>query len=280
MKLTTLDPELINFKSNLLALTSNEDQILLDNCAVSIPAGSQAIFACRDYMELYGAKINGEHAIEIIEDYADFEFLFHKAMELYDKKDNYITGLKMILGADSASKKIVLGYRPLVMKRAKVVSSSTITPINSYNIAAEGLVFMYNPTKLPGERFEAFADYSVYTKEYADKFYIRRNKSEINPTKYIPDVDTDSAIFSFQEIFTMIDDNSPEKKTLIFNCMVEDYDPVATRRNSFILSPNIIPTLNKSFDSAKNMYTDLAHLCPPNCNQPLKYKIKPNSSNP
>jgi len=275
MKLTTLDPEVTNFRTNLLALTSNEDQIFLDNCIVSIPEGSEAIFACNQYMELYGAKIKGEIPVETIEDYADFEFLFHKAMELYDKKDNYITGLKLILGSDSASKKIVLGYRPLVMKRGLISYPTESMSIKSYNIAKEGSFFMYKPTNLPGKRFEPVSDYSSYTIEYSEKFYISRTKSDIFPKKYIYDVDTNTVIFSFQEIFTMIDDNSPEKKTLIFNCMVDDHEPVATKRNSFILSPNILPTLNKSLDSAKNMYTDLAHLCPPNCNQPLRYYIKP-----
>lgn len=274
MKLTTLDTEIINFRANLLDLTSNEDHLFLYNCPVSVSEGSEAILASHEYMELYYAKIHGEEPVEIIEDYTDLVSMFNKAMTLYNKQENYVTGLKMVLGADSSSKKIVLGYRPLLMQRAAIVFSNGGVNINSYNIVNEGSFFIYKPANDPGERFEAISDFSSYTKEYSLKFRIRRNKSEIAPTPYIQDVDTDAVIFSFQEIFTMIDDNSPEKKTLIFNSIVEDHDHVATIRNSLILSPNIVPTLNKSFVSTKNMYSDLAHLCPPNCKAPLMYRLK------
>lgn len=276
MKTENLNPEIATLQTNLLSLTSKEDSIFLENCPVDLVKGSLSIFAFHSHIRLNNMPVNGAIPAEVIEDNTKFADLFAEVMKLYNQQANYITGVRIILGVNPDFTKIVLGYKPLLMVKGEVLTATPSTKMNCYNIAKEGPIFIYayDPDAKEKKFVPAPEDYTQYIQNYVDKIDIRRHDIEIDPTDYIPNVDTGSVIFSFQEIFSMIDDNAPEKKTLIFNCMVSDHEHVATKRNSLIMSPNIYPTtFEKARTTFKNMYSDLAHLCPPNCTS-LKYKLK------
>lgn len=277
MKTENLNPEEAILQTSLLSLTSKEDQIFLESCPVDLVKGSLSIFAFQSYIRLNNIPVNGAIPAEVIEDNTKFAGLFAEAMKLYNQQANYITGFQIILGVNSNFTKIVLGYKPLLLVKEAVISATATTKINAYTIAKNGPIHIYGYDSVSKETkfIPAPADYTQYIQNYADKIDVRRHDVETDPTDYMAGVDTNSVIFSFQEVFSMIDANAPEKRALIFHCMVSDHNPVATKRNSLIMSPNIYPTTyEKALTTFKNMYSDLAHLCPPNCNQPLQYQIK------
>ena len=255
---------------NLFSFIPAEDEINLKRCVVAPSEASEEIFAVNRYLRLYDEVINGSTPAEIIKDASKFVKLYTEAMKLYNNEPNYITALRIKLTADDDIIRLI--YQPILLLRYMVLNEAE--KIVPYNVAAEGGSFIYDTVSRDFVSMPTI--FNTYPAKYKANMSILRNDDDDNETYtgYIQGIDTESVIFSFQEISTMISDNPTAKRFFIFNC-IKNYsnDPVAPIKNSLILSPNLYPNDSHGITPFYNMYGNLAHLCPPNCNT-FFYKLK------
>lgn len=256
-----------NQLGDLFPFIPAENEINLKRCVVDRSEASEEIFAVNHYLRLYDEVINGSTPVEIIKDASKFVKLYTEAMKLYNNEPNYITALRIRLTADEDIIRLV--YQPILLLRSTVLNEAE--KIVQYNIAAEGNDFIYDNASRDFIPMPAI--FNTYPAKYKANMSIIRNEEE-NHTRYIQGIDTEAVIFSFQEISTMISDNPAAKRFFIFNC-IKTYsnDPVASIRNSLMLSPNLYPGDSQGIGPFYKMYGNLAHLCPPNCNT-FFYKLK------
>lgn len=256
-----------NTNGSNLFLVANEDKIYLDRCAVDNSQASNEIYEVNKYLKLDENIVNGASPVEIIKDATKFETLYNNAMSLYTNEVNFLTALRIKLGWDGDYIKLI--YQPILTIRTSVLSVDE--KIAKYDLIKEGNNFVYD--LISKDFIVASQDQMNYIQNYKSNMKILRNYADEIHTKYIQGVDTEYVTFTFNEIQDMITDNLPNKRHFIFNC-IKSYsnDPIASIKNSLIFSPNVYPRSEKDFGPFKDMYGNLAHLCPPNCKSFL-YKM-------
>lgn len=104
-----------------------------------------------------------------------------------------------------------------------------------------------------------------YLERYKLVVNIKHRKDE-GHLSFDPGKDVKSVIFSFQEIFVLLYDNSTDE-IKIYNAIrkVYDFDGFEVK-HSLVLATEGTGYESKSFMySFYNRYANLTHLCPPNC---------------
>ncbi|WP_341903944.1 hypothetical protein [Fluviicola taffensis] len=106
---------------------------------------------------------------------------------------------------------------------------------------------------IDGEEQQWLLDYGKYTT-------INHNKDTSKPfSSVITNVDTESQLFPFQLIYTLMDDNQADQ-VIFKNCMTEFvHDPSIELKHSLLMSSPAINNNGPFF----NKYANRSHLCPP-----------------
>jgi hypothetical protein len=254
------------FGLKLFPSITDEDNIDIRRCAVPKERATEEIIDVNKYLKLYDSEVHGFLPVETVIGPSKFNKLYAEAIKLYRNEPNYITALKVKIVADTDSIKLI--YRPILLLRSSIID--TTSKIVEYQISREGEDFIYD---ISSKDFIPIPNtYGTYAANYKTHMRIMRNPEE-EYTPYISGIETEFVIFSFQEILEMISDNPAARRLFIFNCIKQySNDPIASIKNSLMLSPDINLTGEKFIGPFPKMYGNLAHLCPPNCNM-LRYKL-------
>jgi hypothetical protein len=223
-------------------------------------------------------------------EYVAFITLYEEAIKLVDTSKNHITAVKISYGLDKKNK-ICLLYTPLAF----------ISPIPKYGSKSEFIGYEYTIVDKgdfyihEGRGFRiATPEEQNFLKEYTNidpkqaRIHIKHKpKEELTPFK---EGDVRSVIFSFQEIFALVQNNMDKlsktaRKFINISNYIRQVSGVSGKENKhslLMLSSNSIRE-NASFsDFLESLelldinsmlefidflekYADLPHLCPPSC---------------
>lgn len=240
----------------------NEDTISIDLVGVNQALGGIRINDCYTRLLIHDNVFQpADRLIDTIENIKNPANKYEVFLELYNiakSKANgavrYVTALEMSFGIDNHDR-IRLLYRP-----AGLVKNHDIS-INEREYDANFTRDYYYYDNI-NHSFQVANNISVI-KNYKD--CIKIVEPGVGPRKYKLG-DVTSVIFSFQEIFAVLYDNTGNTIS-IFNAIENEIqeDGSIVFKHSLLLAPQ---GLTPPFMLDKNllgMYADLAHLCPPHC---------------
>ncbi len=267
MILTNPINEIVKINKELESLLQ-EDTTNLDLHPKPKEEAEAEIKACEHYLKVGDTNINGLVPIEKIKRIAFLE-LYIKANDLIGE-GNYLTGLKIEFGIDLANN-LSLVYKPI-----RFYNGTSNLGSSTYD-KKEGVSFKYNNGE---NRFDSISEDErcALVLRYEEIIRIKHSdRTGDTHTNFIKGKDIESMIFSFQEIFALMYDNRsvgvndifdrPNVNPILFFNYVkkEKIDDYYSAKHSLLLSPNLQPKVEIGILDFKNMYANLAHLCPPNC---------------
>jgi hypothetical protein len=182
-------------------------------------------------------------------------------------QSNFITAVRMFYGMNTGKSKIELIYQPLLLcldsSWQTTNGTSTCTHVR-LSINEQGLFYkIQNEAFIPVESETVQID----TARYMNNIKIKRAGGTIGA--FEPGVDVSSAIFSFQEIKQLMDQNASSNGISIWNSMkTVTINNESIRRHGIFMGPSELGSINqKSFlePNFASKYANFAHFCPDDC---------------
>lgn len=252
--------------NNALDLMLSENKIDLTRTSVSTPDGEIRVDRCNRVLRMVGNP-NPVPAFVVPENIglsgvrtaeSEFTRIFTTLMNEYEEEENYITALRVHYGLDTASQDIVLFYEPVLLIQDKKID--LYNKLYSYKEKVLENTSFYYVNNAGQFVATTSANVDVYKLAYKNILIKHFSDTATVPTPFIQGVDTESALFSFQEIFNLISPD-PTMTPISFQNAILPYphDPYIEERHAIFIST---PT---------GKYVNLAHLCPPNCK--IVYKL-------
>lgn len=250
-----------------LASLGNEDPIVLDAMVVDRTAGDARRTSCYTHLKIDGRALDeSDSVIDAPRDrHTPFIVLFTIAERLAGSPaSDYVTGLKMNLGIKDG--KMCILYQAVGLTKSAIQNKNVRTGQREYNIICDTDYYFYQKES---NTFERTTDITPLS-EYKELITIRHNDEPgTGFTRFIEGSDIESAIFSFQEIFAVLDHNPGSDTVGICNAIEIAPEQTETSvKHALILAPDGL-----QITDFYNVYADLAHLCPPNCHK-LIYTIR------
>lgn len=279
MKVKNAKDEIADGNPELYGLRS-EIALCLDKHKLSTENGDQEILACRSIVKLNKTELSTSFCLEI--DRSDLCKLYNESCALKLDPKNIIA-LKIWFG--EYDNNVELFFEPLALALQNSVTDAELQNQGIFNSVRSGKTYKYFNHNFN----EAQIGNSVY--RYQNGVEIMHN-NEDGWGKFICGKDVESVTFTFQEIFNFLHENSAGTLR-IFNC-VRRFDTIGKgiiNKHSLVLaeigpdagSPNFEEDLEKLTSQTlvylkdKNLfagrYSNLTHLCPPNCSQ-LMYTLE------
>lgn len=275
-KYIIMEPEknpknLIAANNTSLSSLSNESTINLEFHVKDVDPANREIDECKNQLRisktLGGVDVNvdGDQVIDTIIG-CHFLGLYNVAQEL-SGSGCYLTGLKIIFGINN-NNEICLVYQPVLLQNEQETSPDS--KVCSYRIIESSSCFQYDKT----DGFKNCSGKGDLVAAYKSKIKIKHNATETH-SPFLPGVDVESMVFSFQEIFALMYENRKAEAdqnifyknndpVLIYNCIRENsIDPSFKYKHSLLLSTVASSKMKEVGFSGK--FANLAHLCPPNC---------------
>lgn len=230
----------------------DEDILDLELIPKEKDEGTREIKKCSKYLRLNKAIVPSDLCRLLL---PELTMLFLDAANLRNESKNGLTGLKIIFGASKVDDIISLTpiFQPVYMRRIalQVAAGDYETIYGKYYHRDDKDIKV-----IPEEEMKR------YTENYKNNVKIV-DESRARNLDFIPGIDTESVIFPFQTIFTLLYDNGNAKGVFMYNSIRKDRD----MKHCVLLSSQKM--LGNSF---KGKYANRSHLCPPDCNT-LKYSI-------
>jgi hypothetical protein len=258
MKTTDL-PELAKIPG--LANIANEDPLLIDTMAVDSEAGDLRIRNCYTHLKIDGRTFgDSDRVIDTTKNgYTPFLKLYNIALaKAGSPAGDYLTGVKINLGIDNSGKISAL-YQAVGLNKSKIQDPNLPPKKVQYDVTSDTDYYSYDSGS---GTFELKTDLTSLAAYKTKICIVHDNNAGTNCTSFIAGTDVELIIFSFQEIFSLIYDNDSDTISI---CNAIEQDPSQTQtpvKHSLLLAPDGLGLL-----SLKGVYANLAHLCPPNCNQ-------------
>lgn len=199
-------------------------------------------------------KLNGEVAA------AEFTRIFAHLMKDYAGEPHYITAVQVCYGADKISGELVLMYHPVLLIREEQTGNAgkwyaySEKPINAGFYVCDHVTGLLTAiTSLDAAELKRSYKKDVSIKSFSSPGTRHR--------PFMERMDAKLALFSFQQIFSMIYLQAGRINPLsVYHAGIRyAADPTLELRHSIVLS-------NYTADKKSGFYADLAHLCPPGCN--------------
>jgi hypothetical protein len=230
-----------------------EPVLLLNENAMAEIDGDNDIIAAGTYISI---KDNPVKCLDPIVIGADQLLdLYLEASSMY-KKDTDILALKIIFGAENESFHFV--FQPVCLGQIGEGYEAHGVKQGLFQIFASDFCREFN------KEFTPLDDPFPYQAYYQSEVKIARKKGK--PLgHFILGHDTEYAIITFQEIFTLLKDNSNSVNLNIYNCIRRRYtnEDLDFRHSLIFASGNMGP--NFADPVFENKYANLIHLCPPSC---------------
>jgi hypothetical protein len=225
--------------------------------------GDDEVFRCDNFIKINNVQFDYKNHIALSK--AELMALFKNSYSLLKPGPKDILFLKMILGADSSSNTMHIFFQPVSFTLTAEIIDAMLQSQGIFEIAKSGPVYDYKDSK-----FQESSEVP-YTEYYKTTVTMPQNQvdgSEIfDPAKNVT-----SVLFTFQEIFNFIHTNNLSE-VKVLSCVRRFYaiNKGLVNKHSLILAkdlpavkligPTLIPV------PFKNVYSNLTHLCPPNCSQ-------------
>lgn len=181
-----------------------------------------------------------------------------------------ILALKVILGANEDNTMHVF-YQPICLSLINEIVDAELQNQGIFNVTESLTTYDYNYVD-KNSIFQP-APAGVHKKYYQDFVSIFHNETE-KWGPFSPGKDVESVIFTFQEIFNFMYNNKLQL-VKIFNCIrrFNTIDKKYINKHSLILSEygpygaNVpgVSKKTKKVSAYVGKYSNLTHLCPPNC---------------
>lgn len=249
-----------------LAGLENEDPIVLDAMVVDRAAGDARRASCYTHLKINGRALDeSDSVIDTPRDRHTPFIALHTIAERLagSPASDYVTGLKMNLGIKAG--KICILYQAVGLTKSAIQSGNLQAGQREYDVICDADYYIYQKES---NTFEKTTDLTPIS-DYKVLITIRHKDRLGTPfTGFIEGIDIESAIFSFQEIFAVLDHNPGSDTVGICNAIEIAPEQTETPvKHALILAPDALQI------TFYNVYADLAHLCPPNCNK-LIYTIR------
>lgn len=186
-----------------------------------------------------------------------------------------ITGLRIAFGLEQDFKHIKLIYEPI---KLCLINASTVSPCHGTFVitGSYGKLYSYNECKDQFEELQvstAIADTMRYMRNIRIEHTYGGNYQPFSTNLSNGDLsDVKSVVFSFQEIKTLYDQNSPHPDHISFwNSLTEqNFSGTYRRKHSVFMGPQALGLREEEsvfvFSGPyTGKYANLAHLCPPHC---------------
>ncbi len=234
---------------------NNEDKLDLSKMPVDLTKAIQEIGMCTTHLSINQVMLSDSDKLICKIPIAAFTDLQLEAETLRENNNNkYVIALKMHLGVDSQNK-ITLFFQSVYCECLKPDPS---IKKRIFTIVKEGVLKSYN-----GQNMIADSDNGGYRARYVKNIGVKHNDTETTPFQFETGKDTESIIFSFQEIVEFIKANPLIDEVFIYNSIRTDKSNVPfIYKHTLLLSPEIQALVRESF---KGKFANLAHLCPPHC---------------
>ena len=250
-----------------------ERALCLDKHNLSEEGGDQEILACPASLKINGVPVSTEQFVSI--DKADIHKLYKDSSSLRIHT-NDILGLRVILGAN-IDNTMHLFFQPVGLILKNEIIDAELQNYGTFDIEKSGQVYDYINSSFQ------VAQATDYVNYYQTKMMINYSQSD-GWSGFTSGRDVESVTFSFQEIFSFM--NTTQSSVLnIFNC-IRQFDTIGKgiiRKHSVVLAeegpePPENPVINilnflESTDAFRGRYSNLTHLCPPNCSR-LVYALE------
>lgn len=181
-----------------------------------------------------------------------------------------IIGLRVLLGAKTDFS-MELFFQPVILTLQSEIIDAELQSQGIFDLSRSGQIHNYL-----GSSFQA-SQSGDYTYRYQKKVEIKHNNEDGWGT-FIPGKDVESVIFTFQEIFCFLHEIGMDTLK-IFNC-VRKFNTIGKgliNKHSLVLAENgpdpDFQLSNKSLVYSEPLklfsgaYSNLTHLCPPNCSR-------------
>lgn len=238
-----------------------ERALCLDKHELSEEGGNNEVLICDNLVKINGVKIDPEKYVSITKE--ALSKLYKDSTSLRTHPADVLV-LKVILAADT-NNTMCYFYQPMSLALNTEIIDAELQNQGIFNVGKSGPTYEYIPSEF---KEAAVGERANYYQEHVSIFHNKTDKWGA----FISGKDVEAVIFSFQEIFNFMHTNNLDT-VKIFNC-ARGFNTIAKGhiiKHSLILAENgpFGAELKASEINSSNLfrgkYSNLTHLCPPNC---------------
>lgn len=243
-----------------------ERALCLDKHRLSEEGGDSEVSSCPAYLKIKETPVSTEPFVSIDKD--DIHKLYKDSYNLKIHPSD-VLGLRVMLGAN-VDNTMHLFFQPVNLSLLSEIIDAELQNQGIFDIGKSGLVYDYTNSSFQTAQASDYIDY------YQKNVKILHNATD-GWSGFISGKDVESVTFSFQEIFSFMKEYGLSILK-IYNCVrrFDTIDKGWVNKHSLVLAETGPEEENpedtrlrfvKSTNAFRGAYSNLTHLCPPNCSR-------------